>query len=352
MSNRRAELDSQNMAASIRALPDQCRQALDTTAALKIPSYYGGINDILIAGMGDSALGGHVLLSLYGDRLKVPVVTWNQYGLPGWVDRSTLVVLSSYSGSTAETLAAAEEAVARQGPIIGITAGGPLRTFLERHHAPYYHIVPDHNPCGQPRMALGYAVMGLLGLLWHTGLIPDSFEQGKAVVDEFAEKALIFNEGDRESLVAKAVQTVRRRLIYVVASEHLQGNAHILANQLNENAKCLATWFALPEMNHHLMEGLLQPSDLRDSVSFIFLESEHYAPAVQARYAVTQEILRDLDISYRRLQIENSHPLTEVLMVLLVGSWLSYELALAYDLDPSPIPYVDKFKRALKEKGF
>lgn len=346
-------LDSRGMAASIRAFPEQCRQALVETASIAVPETYRDAKAICVSGMGGSALAAHVIASLYAHELRVPLVICNQYALPGWVGPSTLVVLSSYSGSTAETLATADQAIERKAMVMGITAGDPLLSLLKQHHAPHYRIVPDHNPCGQPRMALGYALLGLLGLLWPTGLIPDGRSSAEATIARVGDAGAQLDPDSGSSPVPAVVDALRGRFINVIASEHLQGNAHILANQLNENAKNQATWYALPEINHHLLEGLVYPDALRTATGFLMLRSGRYLPQNRARYDVTDKLLRDTGIPTSGLIPPTGfEPLEEVLWMLMAGSWLSFLLAMANGVDPSPIPYVDRLKTELKAQGY
>ncbi|HYE80415.1 MAG TPA: SIS domain-containing protein [bacterium] len=346
-------LDSRGMAGSIRALPAQCRQALESTDGLTVPESYRDARAICVSGMGGSALAAHVVAGLESAHLRVPLVISNQYSLPGWVGASTLVVLSSYSGGTAETLATAEQACARRAMVLGITTGDPLLALLNGHRLPHYRIVPDHNPSGQPRLALGYALFGLLGLLWPTGLIPDRRDRAPAAIDRLATLAAELDPDSGVSPVPAIVDALRGKAVHVVASEHLQGNAHILANQLNENAKNQASWHPLPELNHHLLEGLTYPEPLQAQTAFLMLHSGRYLTQNRARYVATEAILRDAGITVAGLNPPAGlEPLDEALWMIAAGSWLSFLLAMANGVDPSPIPYVDRLKEELKSQGY
>jgi len=346
--------DASNMADSIRALPLQCLHALDATDDIRIPEHYGHAKQILLCGMGGSALGAHVIQRWYEQELQVPFLICRDYNLPGWVGPETLVILSSYSGSTVETLSAAEQAIARKSMLMGITAGGQLGQMLDIEGAPWYRVEPTHNPCGQPRMALGYALFGLLGLLCNADLLPDERSDIRREIALFARGADQFDPMVNDDWVLHHSSLVGKSIV-IVGSEHLEGNAHIMANQINENAKAQATWHNLPEVNHHLLEGLLNPPALRDQTVFILLQSGLYGPANRARYEVMFSILLSMKImphTWGDLKPHGGSKVSDIIYTLAQGSWLSFILSQAYRVDPSPIPYVDKFKRELKSKGF
>src|SRR5512133_202711 len=160
-----ASLDSGNVRASIDALPDQIAAAWRDARKVSVPASYQEADQIVVAGMGGSSLPSHLINSVYGRALRVPFSFFNGYELPGSVSRRSVVVLSSYSGTTEETIACFHAAQKRKAKIIGITSGGPLAKLLKRAKAPAYIFDPVHNPCGQPRLGLGYMTAGLLALL-------------------------------------------------------------------------------------------------------------------------------------------------------------------------------------------
>jgi hypothetical protein len=137
------------------------------------------------------------------------------------------------------------------------------------------------------------------------------------------------------------------RAAAVVASEHLAGNARALANLLNETAKSFAVPFEIPELNHHLMEGLALPASNPSSLAFLFLESGAYAPRTAARYAATREVVARQRIPDRTFAPARATPLDEALEALVFGSYVALYLALRSGQDPGAIPWVDHFKARL-----
>lgn len=331
------KLDKANLLASIELLGEQCAEAWHEVKKIKIPASYRGVENIVIAGMGGSALGGHLIQSLFADKLKAPIEIVRGYTLPKYVGPKTLVILSSYSGNTEETLSAAADAKKRKAKIVGLAAGGRLEKFLRSNNYPAYIFKPTYNPSNQPRMGLGYSIFGQLGLLAKCGLLKiDEKEINQAIAP------LNHNDGTAKTFAEK----LKNKIPIIVASEFLTGNAHIIANQINENAKTFATYFELPELNHHLMEGLKNPA-ANKNLKFVLLNSSLYHPRNQKRYQILKEVLRKNKIDFIEYQPKAKTKFQQSMETLLFGSYVSFYLAMFYNLDPAPVPWVDFFKKRL-----
>lgn len=147
---------------------------------------------------------------------------------------------------------------------------------------------------------------------------------------------------------AKQMATkLQNRGVLIFASEHLDGNAHTMSNQINESAKQFAVSFAIPEMNHHLMEGLTFPKSNHRVLAGLFLESTLYHPRVQVRYPITREVFQKQHIPSFSWLPKSATRLDQALETLSFGSFLSFYLAMLNHLDPSTIKWVDYFKRKL-----
>lgn len=325
---------------SIVRLPDQCEQAWKEVRQLALPCDYSKIQRIVVCGMGGSALPTHVILSLTR-LLRLSLVLVNDYHLPVWArGDDTLVVLSSYSGSTEEVLSCAREAKKRKCKIIGVTSGGKLAAFLMKNSYPGYIFDPYNNPSKQPRLGIGYGLMGQIGILAKIRAADLADNRVQSAISRLRANAKRIH-----SSAKKLAKRVGGRAVIVFGSRHLQGNAHIFANQMNETAKTFAFWFAIPEANHHLLEGLKRP---KIPATFVFLESGKYSPRIRKRFQITKDIVRQ-----NKYKIEQYTPdaggseLYEALDVLMLSSFLTFELALSYNEDPTAIPWVDYFKEQL-----
>ncbi|OGH18408.1 MAG: hypothetical protein A3G13_02120 [Candidatus Levybacteria bacterium RIFCSPLOWO2_12_FULL_37_7] len=336
------KIDPKNIYGSTEMLPDQCDQIWRDGKAVCFPKDYKEVENIVIAGMGGSAYGGHVISSLYRNNLPVPHVVHSDYELPGFVNEHTLIIIESYSGSTEESLSALENAKRRNAKITGLTSGGKLREVLKTNY-PSLVFKPIHNPSGQPRLGAGYMVLGTISLLSQIGLlkIPDS--EVIQAVSELREQQRSIKEGARQ--LASALQGY---IPVIFSAEHLVGNAHILRNQFNETSKSFSAFSPLPELNHHLMEGLKNPTDKK--LTILFLSSSLYSPVIQKRLELTKDVVTKNNIPFVEYQAQGTDELSQMLNVLSFGGYLSLYLALLYGLDPSLIPWVDYFKEQLKNK--
>lgn len=337
------KLDKSNLLGSIELLDKQCEQTWKEIKKIKVPRSYRRIENIVAAGMGGSALGTHIVKSIYADMLKMPLEIVRDYTLPGYVGPKTLLILSSYSGNTEETLAAAKEGLRRKAKIIGIATGGELSKFFKKNKSSAYLFQPKHNPSDQPRMSLGYLILGQLGLLKQCGLLKINEQEIKNLIKFLRNKKREFRINAQ-----KIVPAFYGRTPIFVASEFLLGNAHVFANQINENAKCFAAYFELPELNHHLMEGLKNPTSNRKNLKFFLFDSVLYHPRNQKRYKILKEVLRKNKIDFAEYQPKSRTKLLQAFELLLLGSYISFYLAMIYNLDPTPIPWVNFFKERLE----
>ena len=333
--------DDRNMLGSIDLLAKQVRHAWDATTGFQLRQAEQPIQSVVLFGMGGSALGMDVVRALYAGNATVPLLIVNDYLVPNYVQASTLAVLSSYSGTTEETVMAAKVVHERTKQLAVVTTGGPLLELMQTEQLPGYQIEPTYNPCGQPRIAVGYSVTGMIRILQRAGVIQ--------VADSEIDDAIHFMEGNRELLRDAAVETADRckdKLVVFIGSEHLLGNVHVMTNQTNENGKHFAAFFSIPELNHHLLEGLGNPEAAKQ-LHFVFVESQLYHPRVQKRYAVTKEVLDKQGISHETFLPAAATPLQQAYEVLQWGSYVSFFIAEQHRIDPSPIPWVDYFKHAL-----
>ena len=165
------QLDKENVAGSIEQLGLQCEQAFTESSNIKFPIEYKHVRNIIFSGMGGSALGAYVVKSLFINDITVPFEIINDYHLPKYADAKTLVVASSYSGTTEETVNFLKEAIERKCLTTGLTSGGKLEHLFKKEKIPAYIYLPKYNPSNQPRMALGYPIFGLLAIFNNLGLI-------------------------------------------------------------------------------------------------------------------------------------------------------------------------------------
>lgn len=334
--------DSLHIADSIRAFPDQFAQVMAEIAQQHVPSQCMLVDNIVVAGMGGSGLGGRIVSSLEQQLLRVPFLISTEFHLPNFVNSKSLVVISSYSGNTEETISALSEALSRQAQVYILTSGGKLADLASEKNLPAYIFEAKHNPSGQPRMGLGYSIASLLFLLSRCQLVATSASLTQ--LPHFLRQS----EPAAEKTGQGLARQVAGKSVMILASEHLKGSAHAIKNMLNENSKNLSFAFDLPEANHHLLEGLTFPKSNPDSVVCLQLRSALYRSEVARRYQVTDTVFTKQKIKLVDFPLGGENQLREAMGALQTGAWLSYYLAAYNQVDPGPIPWVDYMKDELQ----
>lgn len=344
------QLDKSNMLGSIEALADQVRQAWDDVNKLTFTAT-AEIHHVVVAGMGGSALGADVAKHAFKDVLTAPLDVVNSYHLPAYVNEHTLVILSSYSGSTEEVLSCAQEAKAKKAQVMAIAAGSKLADLAKTENYPIYIINPEFNPSNQPRMAIGYAITGLLGMLAKAGVC--TLTQNE--IDEVINTIIRTNDScniavpqDKNQAKLLAFTALDRRPI-LIASDFLTGAIHTAANQFNENAKVFADYKIVPELNHHLMEGLRFPNSNTNTHVFVLVFSQLYESAIQKRISLTQQVIEQNHIETIELHLTAESKLTQVFELITILAYATFYLSMLENIDPSPIPFVDWFKEELSK---
>ena len=254
-------LDKSGILDSISALPTQVDQAFSEVIALEIPSVYAGAKNIIVTGMGGSALGGRVIDALKLSELRAPLEVFTELSLPKYVGKDTLVIVSSYSGNTAETISALRDAIEKKAMVIGVCTGGKLEEILRQEKLPCYVFSPSANPSNQPRMGLGYSITSILSILAKLNFLTLDREDIVRIIRQMGESISDFNPDspERRNLAKSLALKLKGKIPVLIASEHLIGIAHAFKNQLNENSKTFSLLFDIPELNHHLLEGLKNP---------------------------------------------------------------------------------------------
>ncbi len=346
------KLDSKNMLGSIQLLGEQIKEVWAIGEKFKLPADCKKVNRLVIAGMGGSSLCAHILSELLKSDLKVPVELVRDYHLPEYVDSKTLVIASSYSGGTEEAINAGREAKKRKAKVLVIAMGGELAAWAEENNIPVLTFSANNNPCGSPRMGLGYMIFGHAILWAKAGLIKFGETELKLVLDAVARFNLDFGTtavGDINFAKTLASKTLGRS-VWFVGARHLIGSAHAAANQMNENAKRFAGYFLIPELNHHLLEGMMNPKNNADNLLFVFLQSALYDAKINKRYEITKQIMDKCHVPHLTYQCQTADKLSQVCEVLVLSSYVSYYSAILQGIDPTAIPYVDYFKEQLKKK--
>lgn len=346
-----AKIDLGNVLGSVEALPDQCLDAWDKSQNISVPDSYKQIDNVVMCGMGGSGLGARVIESVYSQELKVPLIRVNGYNLPAFANDKSLISCSSYSGSTEETIQNANQAIAKNLKWMAIGTGGKLLDLAQEHKVPFYKIVPKFNPSNQPRMAIGYSVIGQLALAAHAGIVSIT----KKEIEEISKvMAGVINKikieiPEKLNPAKKLAQAMKGKVIIYVAGEHLSGPMHVVNNQQNENAKNVCFDFQIPELNHHLMEGLKHPQTNSKNLLFVFAFSGHYSDRVQKRFELTRQVVEKNGIETFSIELNSSTQLSQAFELIQLGAYANLYLSVLYGQNAAPIPWVDWFKEQMSK---
>lgn len=340
-------LDPSGMLRHLHQFPEQCQIAWRNATTYPYPRDYVKVDKVIIAGMGGSAIGGDFVRRLAMLENTVPVWVHRDYGLPPYVDRNTLVIFSSYSGNTEETLSCFTECQKTQARKLVLTTGGKLKAMAEKDRLPVLGI--DYE--SPPRAAFPHSFISLVGIFHSLRLLQDksadikeSLAAMKHVEDNVSENVVL------ESNVAKQLAAdLFGRLGVIYGAGLLSEAALRWKSQINENSKAWAFHEFFPELNHNAVVGYALPADIRQKVTVLMLHSASLHPRVSLRYRITGEILTKAGIKHKRVESIGKSPLAQMIGTVLMGDYVSLYLSMLNRTDPSPVPVIDTLKSALAE---
>ncbi len=341
-------IDSLHMRDELEHLPDQLEQAyaLGMSAALDLASSPPA--QVVIAGMGGSAIGGDLLAGYIAETCPVPVFVHRDYGLPAFArGEHTLIICSSHSGNTEETLDSFEAAQRAHCRIVALCTGGELAR--RAHQAGVPLLTFEHR--GQPRAALGFSFGLLLALFVRLGLIPDQAEEVQRAVQ--AMRRLQQNlRPEVESVHNPAKRYAGQlmgRWVTIFGSGRLAAVARRMKTQINELAKAPAVFEILPEADHNTLAGTIQPADLIQAhTMYLFLRAPSDHPRNRLRSDLTRQHFLLEGANTDVLDASGEGPLAHMWSLILFGDYMAYYLAIAYGIDPTPVDALVHLKNALK----
>ena len=337
--------DRDGMLAHVRALHEQCRAAWAGVRGLELPSRHLVANKVVIAGMGGSAIGADLAAEVAGTESSIPILVLRDYELPAHVDRHSLVIGSSYSGNTEETLAAFQEAHEQGCSLVALATGGRLAGLAQEWSVP----LVSFRYRSQPRAAMGYNLVSLLGILRAVGAVGDltaALDEAIALMDERMRE--LEPASPRAHNPAKQLAAdIYGRLPVVVGAGPLAPVARRWKSQINENSKGWSYFEAMPEIDHNAASGIHFPPDLAEQMCMIFLTGATTHPRNRLRFELTQQLFEGQGIRCRRIETPGQTTLAQILTTIQLGDYVSVYLAALYDTDPTTIEDIAGLKRRM-----
>jgi glucose/mannose-6-phosphate isomerase len=335
-------VDQSGMYAAILALPDQLQAGYAHGKQLPLTAVKNP-RMVLIAGMGGSAIAADLLAGCFSGQLRLPVTVIRDYRLPHWAQGDeALVVCSSHSGNTEETLSVYMQARERGCQTLAITTGGKLAEQAARAGLPLWQF--EH--AGQPRAAVGWSSGLLLALFHQLDMLDDQeteIEQAASEMRSLLEKNAAEIATAKNPAKRLAGQLVGK-YVAVFGAEHLAPVACRWKTQINELAKSWCQFEELPEANHNTLAGTLFPEEQLLRIFAVFLQSPHYLARNQQRVDLTFTELMVAGIGTDKVGLRGETRFTDMWVTLLFGDLIGYYLAMLNDIDPTPVEAIEAFK--------
>lgn len=297
-----------------------------------------GIQSILITGLGGSGIGGTVLGELVAKSCPVPILVNKDYFLPEFVNAHTLVIVSSYSGNTEETLSAMQDAIQRGAQIVCVTSGGKILELAKQHQFGFIEI-----PGGQPpRSCLGYSLIQLIKVLEVYGFADAALYQDLDKAIALLDKESFAIQKEAQEIAGKLYQ--KFPILYSLGS--CEGAVVRFRQQINENSKMLCGHHSFPEMNHNELVGWVEEN--KDLAVVTMRTSFDYARTVK-RYDFCKSLFEKLSSSVTDIYAKGDSRLEQYLYLVHIGDWISCYLADLKGIDPVEVKVIDSLKAELSK---
>ncbi len=313
----------------------QMAQALEIGKMMKLSPRHREIKNVVVAGLGGSGIGGNLVAELISKKMKLPFIVCKDYFLPHFVDDHTLLIASSYSGNTEETLHAMEDGIKRNSKIVCVSSGGSM-VALARKAGLDYVTIPGGMP---PRACLAYSFIQQLFILSYYNLIDEGFVVG-------IEEAIAHLDTEEKRIVKQAqsiARKINKKMIVIYSAANMESVAIRWRQQLNENSKMLCWHHVIPEMNHNELVGW------RSSGKFavIILRNDSDYSRIQQRMNIAKNIISQYTPNIIEVYSKGESFIEKSLYLIHLGDWVSYYLAERKKVDPVEVNVIEYLKAEL-----
>lgn len=323
------------MKALVQNFTNQLREAKSIAEkAVLAPS--SNIENIIISGLGGSGIGGTIISELISDSCKVPIIVNKDYFIPAFVNSKTLLIISSYSGNTEETLSAFNQAISKNAQIICITSGGKILELAKQHQLEFIEI-PGGYP---PRSCIGYSLVQLIKILVNKGFAD------KKLFDDL-EKSIVLLEKENEAIKTESQQIAKKltnKIAVIYSLGSTEGVAVRFRQQINENSKMLCWHHVFPEMNHNELVGWTTKNE--DLVVVTFHTSFDYE-RTKKRYDICKPIFAKYCNEVIDIIAKGETKLEQFLYLINIGDWITCYIADIRQIDPVEVNVIDYLKKEL-----
>ncbi len=345
------KIDRSGMLVRAAALPAQCLEGWSIGLRWKVPAAYAKTKQLLVLGMGGSAIGADLVQGILGDDLPKPTVVSRGYTIPKWVGPETLVLVASYSGNTEETLSSAMAASKKGGKIIAITSGGKLADWCRSKRYPLT-LIPQGLP---PRSAVGYMTFIPLGLMVRLGWVSRAsvpVEKACREAERFVKNSL----GPKSKTVRNPAKQIALRLHGKIpelygAAGGWEGIVYRWRTQIEENAKALAFHHMIPEATHNEVSAWMNPKPLMPKMAAVFLTDRDLHPRTRRRMQFTAGVVKKEKAAALFVEAPGSSRLARMIGLIAIGDFVSSYLGILYGIDPTPVERIEGLKKFMIKGG-
>lgn len=329
------DIDTLGVKKALELFPEQIKESYAQAigSALEVVS---PVNGVVISGMGGSSNAAKILEGVYEEDFNIPVDIdiHNDYGLPSWVNKDSLVIANSYSGNTEETVSGYEEAKSRGAKVIGISTGGKISDVI---------ITPkETNPTGFPKTGLGVSIGALLGVLTKVGILKVQVSELDAAIKELVEIRKTWD-------VEKKAAWINGFMPVLFGGRPLIGALNAGRNAMCEISRNFTQFYDFPEVNHVLVEATGMPTFVKEKLKYLFFISSFNHPRVIERYKITKEIFEEQGLAHDSYELKGTTKLTQAFELAHYCGWVGYHLSMLQGVDPGPEPWITKLKDKLSQ---
>ena len=328
-----------HMKVLIDAFPDNLKQALTIARSVNASNLAEqSFHNVLICGMGGSGIGGKIVSQWVADEVNIPILLCQNYLLPAFVNERTLVIASSYSGNTEETLIAVKAAHALGATVVGITSGGELLDFCQQNRCVFFK-VPGGNP---PRTALAFSLVQLVRIFEGARLYK---KDGLASLEK-AYELLNQNADKIHAQAQRMVELIGERIPVFYGDAQYEGVTVRAKQQFNENAKLLCWQHVIPEMNHNELVGWGGGSD---RFAAIYLNAGDNHERNERRFDISKERTASKTKYSEEFSALGDDLIQRSLYFINLVDWASWYHAVKYGVDSIEIEIIDHLKSELSK---
>jgi glucose/mannose-6-phosphate isomerase len=299
------------------------------------------IKNIIVAGMGGSAISADLLSSFLSDELTIPFSSCRDYSLPKFADENSLVIASSYSGNTEETISCLKDALNRGCKIIVVSTEGEVKKIASENNLPWISLQKGF----QPRFALGASFFSMLKILQTLKLIPAQDDVVDEINSLWKQKGIDYSAD--ENLALKTAERLIGFIPLIYSSSKFEAIGYRLKCQFNENSKLHAFNAVIPELNHNEIIGWETFSEKQINAKLIAILDDDYHPQIQKRFEITWDLTQQSKVEVITLRSREKNMKVRIMDLIYLGDWITYYLSILRGFDPSEIDYIMELKQSL-----